>query len=63
MSWLLLVAVFLAGAYVALLVRALIARAGDRRIQAAARDALSDQELELLKQYVGAIDRAAVDGG
>jgi len=52
---LLLAAAFL-GAYVALFVRAKIQDATERRLEAAARDALDPEQMETLKRYIGKVD-------
>lgn len=52
----LLIAVFIAGAYLALFVRALIGQSSDRRVNDAAVAALDPDALARLRSYIGEVD-------
>lgn len=52
----LLVLAFLTGAYTALVIRAMVADAAQRRIQQAAENVLGPEQLERLRTYIGQID-------
>ncbi len=56
MSVLLYLAVFAAGAYLALVARALVGRHADRRIEEATEAALAPEHLEKLRAYLREID-------
>ncbi len=52
-------AAFFVGAYVALVVRAMVGRHADRRIERATQDALEPEHLDRLRAYLREIDQQA----
>lgn len=52
----LLIAVFLAGAYLALLARALIEASTQRRLVQATKDELAPEDFERLRAYIGQVN-------